>query len=140
MSEGHRTGRTAPAVVTWLLWSVVGAILVQATLAGLFLSVAGGARLAHTIVGWLLPWLALILAGVTVAVRTRLSRGVAVAVYVLPVLLWIQEVLGHVPQPVTTAVHVPLGVALAIYSTVLAIRAGSCVTHPVRATPPSAAR
>ena len=107
-SVSSETGRAAPTAVTALLWVVVGAILLQATLAGLFLSVAGGARLAHIVLGWLLPWFAVLHTGVTVAVRARLSHGLAIAIYVRRVLPWVQEVLGHVPAPVITAVHVSL--------------------------------
>lgn len=111
-----------PRHLALLVWAVAAAVIVQAGLAGLFLSGVAGARLVHTIVGWLLPWAAVAVA-VVVAVAHR--RGacpprLARAVYPLPVLLWIQEVLGHVPAPVTTAIHVPLGVALAVHAAVVA--------------------
>lgn len=121
-----------PRHLAVLLWAIVAAVLTQATLAGLFLSGVTGARLAHTIVGWLLPWAAL---AVAVAVGASHSRRacpprLALAVYPLPVLLWTQEMLGHVPAAATTAVHVPLGVALAVHSAVLAVMFTMARTAP----------
>lgn len=118
-----RRGR--PGVLVGALWLLALAVLVQASLAGLFLSGVSGARLAHVIVGWLLPFAAIgvaVVAGVAHARRT-VTASLAIAVYPLPVLLWIQEVLGHVPFPVTTAIHVPLGVTLTVYPAVLAVLA-----------------
>lgn len=114
-----------PRVLVGLLWMLVAGVLVQATLAGLFLSGVSGARLAHVIVGWVLPFAAIavaVAAGVAHA-RRAVPAPLAFAVYPLPVLLWVQEVLGHLPFPVTTAIHVPLGVTLTVYPGVLAVLA-----------------
>lgn len=96
--------------------------LTQATFAGLFLSGTAQARLWHTILGALLPWFALAVAIVAAVhhVRGTCPPRLATAVYPLPVLFWVQEVLGHVPAPATTVVHVPLGVTLTAYPIVLA--------------------
>ena len=47
-------------VLTGSLYVVVAAVLTQAILAGLFISATAEARLAHLIVGSLLPWFAII--------------------------------------------------------------------------------
>lgn len=86
-------------------------VLLQAALAGLFLSGEETLR-AHTVVGWVLPWYAIIPAVLAVRRRSRLPTPVWVGTAVLPVALWVQEVLGHVPWESSTAVHVPLGVLL----------------------------
>lgn len=107
------------------LTTITVAVLVQAAAAGLFLSGTGGARLVHTWVGSLLPYGAIVVA-VIAGIHHRRGTcppGVARATYALPVLLWVQMALGHVPAAATTAVHVPLGVALAIYPVVLAMLA-----------------
>lgn len=86
-------------------------VLAQAALAGLFLSGAA-TRTAHTVVGWLLPWYAFVPAVLAVRRRSALSVPVWVGSVALPFVLWVQEVLGHVPWTGSTAVHVPLGVLL----------------------------
>jgi hypothetical protein len=53
--------------------------------------------------------------------RGQASRNVAIGAGALPVALWIQEVLGALPAPVTTAIHVPLGVTLFAYSILLGL-------------------
>ena len=106
-----------------LFYVVAAGVLTQAVLAGLFLSGVGDARTAHMIVGWLLPYFALAPTVVALVQRTRghASRGVAIGAAILPVALWIQEVLGAVPSPVTTVIHVPLGVALFAVSLLLGL-------------------
>lgn len=108
-----------------LLWVVALGVLAQAALAGLFLSVMGGARLPHLVVGSLLPFLALVVAvvGGVAWSRRQVSPAVGLGAVTLPVLLWVQSALGHLPAPVTTAVHVPLGTALLAHVVVLALRA-----------------
>ncbi len=116
---------TSARMLQVALWVVVAAVVGQAALAGLFLSGVTGARFAHLIVGWLLPYLAIavaVVAGVAHA-RGDCRPAVAIATYPLPFVLWVQEVLGHVPVAATTAVHVPLGVLLAVYSAGLALHA-----------------
>jgi hypothetical protein len=116
------------------LSGIAAAVLIQATAAGLFLSGTGGARLVHTIVGSLLPYAALGVAAVAGVHHHRgtCRPGIAWATYALPVLLWVQMALGHVPAAATTAVHVPLGVVLAVYPVVLAMLAGPRGTASTR--------
>lgn len=104
---------TTTRALTAMLAAIAAGILLQAVLAGIFISGTANARLAHTIVGWILP-LAAIAPAVTAFVRTapRLPQPVRVGCALLPVGLWIQEMLGHVPAAATTAIHVPLGVLL----------------------------
>jgi hypothetical protein len=106
-----------------LCYAVAAGIFTQAVLAGLFLSGVQGARMVHLIVGWLLPYFALAVAAVGLVQRRRgtTSRNVAIGAAALPVALWIQEVLGALPAPATTAIHVPLGVALFGYSILLGL-------------------
>lgn len=115
-----------------LLWCVAAGVVGQAVLAGLFLSGVGGARIAHTVMGLVLPFFAIavaIVAGVHHR-RGSVPPRVAIATYPLPVLLWVQEMLGHMPFPTTTAVHVPLGVTLAIYPVLLAGLARPVIGRP----------
>lgn len=107
-----------------LLWATAALILTQAILAGLFISAAAPARTAHLVVGSLLPWLAIAPAVVALIERRRLSPPLVTGAVLLPVGLWVQEVLGHMPFAVTTAIHVPLGVALFATSVVLALASG----------------
>lgn len=108
------------------LFAIAGGLLVQATLAGMFFTTAAReARLAHIIVGAVLPYLAII---PTVSAWRRagsrsLTRGFAWAVTLLLVLLWVQEALGHMPFPVSTVIHVPLGVTLFCLALHLGLRA-----------------
>lgn len=122
------------------LWLLTAGVLTQATLAGLFLSGQHHARLAHLIVGWLLPYVGIavaVVAGICQARGTCASRH-AIAVYPLPVLLWVQEMLGHLPLPSSTAVHVPLGVVLTVYPAVLAV--GIARSRPEGTTADAATR
>ena len=100
-------------VLAALLAIAALAVLAQAVLAGMFLSGTPGARMAHTVVGFVLPYYALVVAVLAAFGRRKgPARAPAPAVYLLPVLLWVQEVLGHLPFPWSTVVHVPLGVLL----------------------------
>ena len=121
------TATSRRSVLTWLSFAVAGGVLAQASLAGLFLSGTGAARGIHLILGWLLPLFALSLpvAAVIERRRGRASRGLVAAASVLPFVLWVQEALGHIPEPVTTAVHVPLGVSLLTYSVLLGLAAST---------------
>jgi hypothetical protein len=102
------------SVLTGSLYLIAAGILIQATLAGMFISGTAEARMVHLIVGAILPYLAIV---PTVSAWRHVSRGrvprrVAVGATILLVSLWAQEALGHMPFPVTTVIHVPLGVAL----------------------------
>jgi hypothetical protein len=110
-------------VLAGLCYAVAAGVLTQAVLAGLFLSGVHGARMVHLVVGWLLPYFALVVAAVGLVQRRRghATRNVAAAAAVLPVALWIQEVLGALPAPITTAIHVPFGVTLFAYAILLGL-------------------
>lgn len=122
----------SPAL-TALLFVIAAGVLLQAALAGFFISGVANLRVAHIFVGWLLPWFAFAPAGVAIARRSAVATPVVVGACALPVLLWIQEVLGHVPAAATTVVHVPFGVLLFGGSLALAIAS----LHP---TPPTSPR
>ncbi|MGH8952027.1 MAG: hypothetical protein ACRDX9_11435, partial [Acidimicrobiia bacterium] len=70
--------------------------------------------------------------------RRILDQRVVTGAILLPVALWVQEALGHMPFAVSTAVHVPLGVAIFGSSVVLALAAGQA-TRSRSASPPGAA-
>ena len=96
------------------LFLIAGGVLLQALLAGLFLTGSAEARLTHVIVGAVLPYLAIVpvVAAWRRARQGAVTRRVAVGATLLLVALWVQEALGHMPFPVTTVIHVPLGVLL----------------------------
>lgn len=96
------------------LFLITAGILTQALVAGFFLSGTPDARMVHVIVGAVLPYLAIIpVVSAWRGVRQGIvSKFVAVGSTVMLIGLWVQEALGHMPFPVTTVVHVPLGVAL----------------------------
>lgn len=102
----------------WLLagslYLIAAGILIQAMLAGFFISGTSAARMTHVIVGAILPYLAIVpaVAAWRRANASEVPRYVAVGATVLLVGLWVQEALGHMPFPVTTVIHVPLGVLL----------------------------
>ena len=137
LMDVHRTGMSSsqaapvagatgrPSVLSVSLYAVAAGVLAQAVLAGLFLSTVGEARLIHVFVGAVLPYMAIVPA-VSAWRRARdgvVTRGFATAATVLLVGLWVQEALGHMPFPVTTVIHVPLGVLLFALALLLAIRA-----------------
>jgi hypothetical protein len=81
--------------------------------------------MTHVIVGAVLPYLA-IAPAVSAWRQVRIGivpRYVGVGSTALLVGLWVQEVLGHMPWPMTTVIHVPLGVALFGLSLHLAVAA-----------------
>lgn len=124
--------RSPSPLLTTLLSAVAAGILVQAILAGAFISGVANLRLPHTIIGWLLPYVALV-PGVVAVIQRRsglVSTPVAVGAAALPILLWVQEVLGHLPAAASTAVHVPLGVALFGGSISLAVASRRPVPGP----------
>lgn len=118
-----------PRSLSVLLAVLAAFVVAQGALAGLTLAGVAQARVAHVVVGWLLPYAALapaVVAGVTHA-RRACPAWLAIAVYPVPVALWFQEVLGHLPTAWSTAVHVPLGVGLAVYAAVLAALSATVV-------------
>jgi hypothetical protein len=105
------------------LYLIAAGILTQATLAGLFISGTAGARMTHVVVGAVLPYLAIV---PVVSAWRRVTLGtvpryVALWSTLLLIGLCAQEALGHMPFPVTTVIHVPLGVALFALSLLLAM-------------------
>lgn len=129
--------RAPSPLLTALLWVVAMGVLVQAALAGSFIGGLANLRLAHTILGWLLPFIAIAPAVVALSHRGVLSRGVVVGSAGLPVALWVQEMLGHMPGATATAVHVPLGVLLFGGSLALAITSNRPGGPPKEPSPPA---
>lgn len=89
-------------------------VLIQAVTAGGFISGGLDTHYLHTVGGSALPLIATV---ITVAAWVAAGRGTwerrsAVLSTIATVLIWVETGLGHMPMPVTTAVHVPLGVAL----------------------------
>lgn len=123
-ATGQRAEPRSGGALTVLVSVVVGSILTQAILAGMFISGVGPTRLAHLVIGSLLPWFAIAPAVVALVHRRRLPSGIVTGSVLLPVALWVQEALGHMPFAVATAVHVPLGVALFAGSLLLALASG----------------
>lgn len=123
--------RRRSRVLAGLCYAVAAGVLTQAMLAGLFLSGVQDARTVHLVVGWLLPYFALAVPVAAFVQRRRIhtSRNVVIGAAALPVALWIQEVLGAVPAPATTAIHVPLGVALFAYALLLGLASARDVTR-----------
>lgn len=117
-----RNGRQSLLSIS--LFAIAGGVLAQALLAGLFLSGVGDARLVHAIVGAVVPYVAIV--PVVSAWRGSrdgcVTRGVATGATVLLIGLWVQEALGHMPLPITTAIHVPLGVLLFALALLLGMR------------------
>lgn len=110
-------------VLTGFLVAIAAAVLSQAVLAGQFISGSADVRTLHLIVGSALPWLALVpavIAWVRAAQRV-IPKSFAVLVTVLTVAIWVQDALGHIGFPATTAVHIPLGVAIFALSVALVI-------------------
>lgn len=124
--------------LTAMLWLVAAAIMVQAALAGMFITGTANVRLAHTIIGWLLPFAAIApaVAAFTGAAGRTMSTGFKVGCVLLPVVLWVQEMLGHLPGGVSTAVHVPLGVLLFGGSVGLAVASMRRQQQPASAVGP----
>ncbi|MET0565389.1 MAG: hypothetical protein ABW021_02980, partial [Acidimicrobiia bacterium] len=94
--------RHSSRALTWLLWMVASAIQTQAVLAGLFISATAPVLMTHAIVGSLLSWF--------VAKRRELDPRLVTGSILLPIGLWVQSTLGHMPFAVSTAIHVPFGV------------------------------
>lgn len=113
--------RHSSRALTWLLWMVASAILTQAVLAGLFISATSPVLMTHAIVGSLLSWFAIAPAAVAIARRRELDPRLVTGSILLPIGLWVQSTLGHMPFAVSTAIHVPFGVGLFAASVILAI-------------------
>lgn len=123
--------RTKGRLLSTSLFIVSAAVLAQASFAGMFISgTAGWAREFHLWTGSVLPYFALVPAFSAWA-RARsgqVSGRIAALITTLTAAIWVQDVLGHMPFPVSTAVHVPLGVALFAGSLLLGVvarRAGA---------------
>lgn len=127
--DPHDTRSNDGATRSWLLAAslalITAGVLLQALLAGLFLSGTSEARMTHLIVGAILPYLGIVpaVAAWVLAGRGAVTRRYAAVATLLLIALWTQEALGHMPFPVTTAIHVPLGVVLFAVSAQLAVLA-----------------
>lgn len=110
-------------VLTGFLVAIAAAVLVQAVLAGQFISGSADVQFLHLIVGSALPWLAIVpvVIGWVRAAQRVIPKTFAVLVTVLTAAIWVQDALGHIGLPVTTAVHIPLGVAIFALSVGLVI-------------------
>jgi hypothetical protein len=133
------TARIPGRTLTGLVWATAVGILLQAVSAGQFISGLSNAVGVHAIVGSLLEAIGFVLVVAAVADRRtrRHCRGRWLAALLLGVALLIQASLGHAPGAVPTAMHVPLGVALFAWATVLAI-AFARPTPPQRDVRPTA--
>lgn len=96
------------------LFVIAAGVAAQAALAGMFLSGTGAARTIHLWIGSLLPYFGIwpACAAWGQAKDGTISRRWAWAITATAAGLWVQDALGHMPFPVTTAIHVPLGVLL----------------------------
>lgn len=97
-----------------LVLLVTAAVLVQAALAGQFVSGLSNALPTHGAVGGMLELAALLLLIIAIAHRFagERSRTVLIGSILLAVALEVQAMLGWAPGAFPTAVHVPLGVAI----------------------------
>lgn len=102
------------SLLSTTLGLIATGVLVQALVAGMFLSGTDGARMIHVGVAAVLPYLTIVstVSAWRQAGRGVVPRGVAVGSTLLLIGMWVQEALGHMPWPVTTVIHVPLGVLL----------------------------
>lgn len=97
-----------------LVLLITAAVLVQAALAGQFVSGLSNALPAHGAVGGVLELLALLLLIVAIAHRFagERTRAVLSGSTALAVAVEVQAALGWAPGAFPTSVHVPLGVAI----------------------------
>jgi hypothetical protein len=107
------------------LFLISAGVLAQAVTAGMFISGIANARMAHVVVAAILPYLGI---APTVSAWRQSGRNVVTKAFAggatfLMITLWAQEALGHMPWPVTTVIHVPLGVVLFTLALVLALGA-----------------
>jgi heme A synthase len=107
------------------LFLISAGVLAQAVTAGFFISSIANTRMTHVIVAAILPYLGI---APTVSAwrqsrREVVTKTFAVWATILMITLWAQEALGHMPWPVTTVIHVPLGVLLFTLALVLALSA-----------------
>jgi hypothetical protein len=102
---------------------VTAGVLVQATLAGQFISGTSDALGLHGAVGGLLELAALVLLVVAIAHRVigERSRVALIGSVALALGLTVQAGLGWAPGEVPTAVHVPLGVCIFAGSLLLSV-------------------
>ena len=123
MTAVQVSDRVRTPVLSALLVIVALGVFTQAILAGVFISETTPIKFVHLVVGSVLPVFAIVPAVVAWvrAAQGAVTKGFAGLTTLLVVALWVQEALGHVSFPVTTAVHVPLGVLLFAGSTALAV-------------------
>ena len=106
--------RTLRIVHVGLVLVITTAVLVQAALAGQFVSDLSNALPIHGAVGGMLELLGLLLLIVAIVHRFagERTRAVLAGSIVLAVALEAQAALGWAPGALPTAIHVPLGVAI----------------------------
>lgn len=106
--------RTLRIVHVGLVLLITAAVLVQAALAGQFVSGLSNALPAHGAVGGLLELVALLLLITAIAHRFagERSAGVLSGSIALALAVEVQAALGWAPGAFPTSVHVPLGVAI----------------------------
>jgi hypothetical protein len=115
------TGARRP--LTWLVWFTTAAILVQAVLAGQFISGLNPLLPIHAAVGNVLELSGVALLLWTPWVRSlrRNHRRLWLAALFLGFGLFVQAAMGYAPGSVPTAIHIPLGVVLLAGSLQLSI-------------------
>lgn len=119
MTAATGAGRT----LTVLVWAIAIGILLQAVTAGQFLSGLSNVVGVHSAVGTLLELVGFVLV-IVAAVDRRTRRNCRegwLAALLLGIAVMVQAGLGHAPGTVPTAIHVPVGVTLFAWATVLAI-------------------
>lgn len=119
---------TAPTpisrVLIGLVWLITAGLVVQAVLAGQFISGWNNLLAAHQGVGnamELLSWVLLIVAAADRRTRRR-NRRLWLAALLFPIAVTVQAGLGHAPGAVPTAIHVPLGALLVAAAAALSLR------------------
>lgn len=107
-------GSAKDSLLSTSLFICAALVAAQGAFAGMFLSGTGVGRALHLWTGFALPYLGFI---PMFTVRSRVKDGRVSnrwgwVIFGFTLALWVQEALGHMPFPVTTAIHVPLGVCL----------------------------
>lgn len=112
----------ADRTLTRLVWAIAVGILLQAVTAGQFISGLANVVGVHSAVGTVLELVgfALVIVAASDQRTRRNCRARWLAVLLLGIAVIVQASLGHAPGAVPTAIHVPVGVALFAWATVLA--------------------
>lgn len=112
---------TSHRALTWLVWAMTAAIAAQAVIAGQFISGLAPLQWLHLIVASLLELLTVILFVVALAAGATRRQHPALwtSTLLFSLAVFIQAALGHAPGAVPTAIHVPLGATLLVWSVLL---------------------